>query len=303
MEWPKFTRTRIAPTPSGYLHIGNILSFAWTAYLAKMTQAQLLLRIDDLDSPRIRTEYVQDVFNTLEWMGIAWTEGPQSMFDYKHHYSQTQRIAYYQSLWQMGLEKGLFYACSCSRKTLQTQQDTCVESCQNQPAMPDKEDLVNWRFKNLCAQSITLKHFDRCAHAYGLPEEMQGFVVRRKNQLPSYQLASLADDVRFEVDLVVRGEDLWSSTLAQAQLAHHLGLSSFAQTHFVHHPLLKDELGRKLSKSAGAKAVALWRQQGMTRQELYRHLSRLNGCKEEAENWEDFGACLMEVPAFRQSLS
>ncbi|RQP14538.1 MAG: tRNA glutamyl-Q synthetase, partial [Parapedobacter sp.] len=86
-----FIRTRIAPTPSGYLHLGNVFSFALTAALAKRSGAQILLRIDDLDYTRVKREYVEDIFHTLEFLKIPWHEGPRNYREYKQTYSQTYR--------------------------------------------------------------------------------------------------------------------------------------------------------------------------------------------------------------------
>jgi glutamyl/glutaminyl-tRNA synthetase len=297
MDWPVYKRTRIAPTPSGFLHLGNLLSFAWTAYLAKQTGARLLLRIDDLDSPRIRPEYVQDIFNTLEWMGIEWDEGPQSMYDFKNTFSQKLRLGYYNELLKQCEEKKLLFACSCSRKDQTSVQTTpCSEpACQD---LSLQENLVNWRMQTKELSAVSLKDFYNNVSMQPVPEEMGGFIVRRKNQMPSYQLASIADDLYFDVDLVVRGQDLWASSIAQASLASAASWQQFGQTHFVHHPLLKDEHGHKLSKSSGARSVSLMRLQGITRQELYHYLSQLSGCNGAADDLNSLGELLCMNPHF-----
>jgi glutamyl-tRNA synthetase len=88
----KFTRTRIAPTPSGYLHLGNALSFALTAAIARSTGAKILLRIDDLDQQRVNLAYVQDVFDTLNFLEIPWDEGPRNVIEYHDEWSQMRRM-------------------------------------------------------------------------------------------------------------------------------------------------------------------------------------------------------------------
>src|SRR5882762_5324158 len=90
-----FTRTRIAPTPSGFLHLGNAFSFALTAKLARETGARLLLRIDDLDRDRVEARYVQDIFETLHFLGIPWDEGPRDILAYEATWSQVYRMDLY----------------------------------------------------------------------------------------------------------------------------------------------------------------------------------------------------------------
>ncbi|MEO8734552.1 MAG: glutamate--tRNA ligase family protein, partial [Flavobacteriales bacterium] len=91
-------RTRIAPTPSGYLHAGNGAAFFATWKIARSIGAKLLLRIDDLDAERVRPEYVADVFETLRWCGIDWDEGPKNANDFSQHWSQHLRLAHYATL-------------------------------------------------------------------------------------------------------------------------------------------------------------------------------------------------------------
>src|SRR5690606_8710969 len=114
----RFTRTRIAPTPSGYLHLGNVFSFAVTAALAEQSGAQILLRIDDLDRERVKHEYVEHIFETLMYLGLPWHEGPEDYRDYEITYSQRCRMRVYQAALQQLRDSGLVFACDCSRTTL-----------------------------------------------------------------------------------------------------------------------------------------------------------------------------------------
>ena len=88
-------RTRIAPTPSGYLHVGNALNFLITQKLARSASGSILLRIDDLDTERARPEYITDVFDSLAWLGITWDEGPLDADDLSRNWSQLQRVVRY----------------------------------------------------------------------------------------------------------------------------------------------------------------------------------------------------------------
>ena len=108
-----FHKTRIAPTPSGYLHVGNVLSFAVTALLAQKSGAKTLLRIDDLDQPRVNKLYLQEIFDTLNFLEIPWDEGPRNLKEFDSDYSQLHRMPLYmQALKQLADEK-LVFACSC----------------------------------------------------------------------------------------------------------------------------------------------------------------------------------------------
>src|SRR6188768_2417676 len=91
-------RTRIAPTPSGYLHEGNLYSFVLTWLLAKSSGGQVLLRIDDMDGTRVRSEYLQDIFETLAFVGLTYDEGPVNLADFEQHFGQQHRLAQYESL-------------------------------------------------------------------------------------------------------------------------------------------------------------------------------------------------------------
>ncbi len=108
--------TRIAPTPSGYLHAGNGAAFILAWKLAREAGGKILLRIDDLDAERVRPEYVEDIFETLHWLGVEWDEGPRNTDELQSTWSQHLRMARYQELVEQLREGGHLYACSCSRK-------------------------------------------------------------------------------------------------------------------------------------------------------------------------------------------
>ena len=252
----RYRKTRIAPTPSGYLHPGNAFSFLITAALAKKTGAGVLLRIDDMDRQRVRPEYVQDIFDTLRFLGITWDEGPRSPEELECRYSQIHRMALYNRFLQQLREGGHVFACTCSRaQILQSNPDgTYPGTCADKGISLDAEG-VSWRLHTRADRPLQIKQLDGSVTTAFLPADMQAFVVRKKDRLPAYQLTSLADDLHFGVDLIVRGEDLWPSTLAQLYLASLLEKKDFLDATFHHHRLLKDGNGEKLSKSTGARAI------------------------------------------------
>jgi glutamyl/glutaminyl-tRNA synthetase len=111
-------KTRLAPTPSGFLHLGNGASFVATWALARAYEGHILLRIDDLDAERMRTEYLNDVFQTLDWLGLDWDEGPFSTDDFTKNWSQHLRLDAYEKALQDLQKTGDLYVCNCSRKDI-----------------------------------------------------------------------------------------------------------------------------------------------------------------------------------------
>lgn len=262
----QYNYTRIAPTPSGYLHLGNAFSFALTASLANITGAKILLRIDDMDQQRANQDYVNDIFNTLEFLGIGYAAGPQNAQELENEWSQLHRLAIYNKALDQLRSQNAVFACLCTRSQLQITgyQCDCISKNYN-TATPN----AAWRLKTRPNLSLTIKTYDQGFHTTVLSQEMQNFIVRKKDGMPAYQLASLMDDVHFETDLIVRGADLWPSTIAQHYLATVLGLKSFSDVAFHHHELLMGSENTKLSKSAGATSIQLLRQQGITIKQVY----------------------------------
>lgn len=218
-------RFRIAPTPSGFLHEGNRANFRHIARLRAESGGILLLRIDDLDAARKRPEYVAHVFQVLQEEGISWDEGPHNEADFEARWSQHHRLPDYHALLTRLREGGHLFACTCSRKT--------VGACRC-------EDLD--------------RDFDGADTAWRLRSRGPGAdpgltILRQKNGMPAYHIASVSDDVRFGVTHIVRGEDLRSSTDIQLDIARRLGLEAFLRATFIHHPLIMGPDGRKLSKS------------------------------------------------------
>jgi glutamyl/glutaminyl-tRNA synthetase len=286
---PAFRKTRLAPTPSGLLHLGNVYSFALTAALAKKTGAAILLRIDDLDQERVQPAYVQDVFDTLRFMRIPWQEGPENAEDFEWHYSQLKRMHLYQQALEQLKESGLVYACTCSRAQVARSNTagTYPGTCRHRN-LPLESKEACWRLNTERAGEIIIKNINGIITKAVFPGGMQDFVVRKKDGFPAYQLASLVDDVHFGIDLVVRGEDLWPSTLVQLHLASLLGLKSFTQAAFYHHPLIMTGPDKKLSKSAGDTSIHYLRQHGATSEAIYEQLGRELLLNFVPLRWEDF---------------
>lgn len=219
--------SRLAPTPSGYLHIGNAHNFLLTWWITRHLNGKLWLRIDDADSARSRKEYLDDIFESIRWLGLDWDLGPVNTEDFLSTHSQSlKKERYFQALKNA---RGLF-ACDCSRKLI-------------------KQESKDGLYPGICRNQN--KDFIRgeCALRVQAPPPMGDFTVWRKDDIPAYQLTNVVDDTEAGVDLIVRGEDLRESSLAQVHLAKTLGLNKFLEANIIHHPLITDEKGKKLSKS------------------------------------------------------
>lgn len=232
--------TRIAPTPSGYLHLGNAVNFLLTAWLAEQAQGRVALRIDDIDLARRRTEYLDDIFATIDRLGLHIDGGPRNTAEHLARYSQSLRIGQYRDALTALRERGLpMYRCPCSRRELAVAGGAhiCRDGRHNSGTQQAawramvSPDLGTWT------------------------AELGDFVVWRRDDLPSYQLTSVVDDEDLGTTLIVRGIDLQPSTQAQLWLAAHLGAEQVLAAEYVHHPLVLGPRGEKLSKSAGAESV------------------------------------------------
>ena len=285
----KFSLTRIAPTPSGFLHLGNAYSFLITKAIAEKTGAKILLRIDDLDRERYRPEYVQDIFDTLDFLEIKIDVGPKNIREFETEWSQIHRMSLYEKALEDLRATGTLFACDCSRKKIQ-QLDSSgyyLGQCLDRRLSLDKPDVA-WRINTLESDFQTFTEYPNQRVTALIPQDTAFYVVRKKDRLPAYHLTSVVDDVHFGVDLIIRGKDLYSSTLAQLDLGKKLGYDQFSTITFLHHPLIKGEKQEKLSKSDGSTSVQFLRKEGKTLRDLFGILGKSMGSKEEISTFEDF---------------
>jgi glutamyl-tRNA synthetase len=267
-------RSRLAPTPSGFLHLGNAFSFVLTWLLVRYHHGQLLLRIDDIDAERSRPAYVEDIFRTLHWLQLDWDIGPGNAADFEANFSQLHSLDRYGQLLAQLRQAGVVYACNCSRSQVQVSSVNGVYpgTCRHRN-LPLDTPGASWRVYVPENTIISVPEYSGATQQVRLDLTMGDFVVRRRNGLPAYQIASLADDLHYEINLIVRGVDLLPSTAAQLFLAQWLPPNIFNTAVFYHHPLLKDEQGQKLSKSAGAVSLLALGQQLESPGALYQALT------------------------------
>lgn len=290
-----FTKTRIAPTPSGYLHLGNVLSFALTAAIAQQTGAKILLRIDDLDRGRVHRAYVEDIFDTLNFLEIPWDEGPPNFTEYEREWSQIHRMPLYNEALQKLKEQHNIFACSCSRTQL-AGTDAYPGTCRYANLDFNAENL-SWRLDTTQDAGLNVKTINNRIVSTALPNSMQHFVVRKKDGFPAYQLSSVIDDVYFGVDLIIRGADLWPSTFAQHYLALKLDAQAFLNSTFHHHPLLMETGDQKLSKSAGSTSIKYLRNQGKKPAEIYQEILKMAsaGIDYEVSTWQQLAESIILI--------
>ena len=237
--------TRFAPTPSGYLHLGNAVNAQLVAWLAAGHGGVVGLRIDDMDVGRCRSEYVEDIFDVLAWLGIEWSAGPRDPADFAQHHSMRRRTGYYRSELALALSAGLdAYACACSRSRIR---GPAVGGC---PGGCRQADLPLEPGRTALRVHVPIGTIVRVSGStVDLSSSMGDFVIWRRDDLPAYQLVSVIEDRDAHVTHVVRGDDLIDSTAAQLFLAPHLRAADLAGADFRHHGLLTDDAGAKLSKS------------------------------------------------------
>ncbi len=270
-------RGRLAPTPSGYLHLGHARTFWIAQQRCQQHAGQLVLRNEDLDPDRCRDEYAAAMLEDLRWFGLSWQEGPDIGGPFAP-YVQRQRRDWYRQSWQRLHATGLIYPSPHSRKDIAAA--LLAPHDEGEPIFPSSlrprsasgaaanstgPGDVNWRFRVPDGQIIGFVdgRTGRVERVAGV--DFGDFLVWRKDGYPSYELAVVADDHAMQISEVVRGEDLLTSTARQLLLYAALGWQPPA---FLHCPLLHDDQGRRLAKRTDAVALRTLRAAGKTSQEL-----------------------------------
>ena len=264
-------RGRLAPTPTGYLHRGHANTFLKAQERAQSHRGQLILRVEDLDQDRCKPEFVDALLEDLKWAGLAWDEGPDVGGPYPS-YNQSERLEHYQEAWRRLRNSLAVFPCSCSRKDVRmaVQAPHSEEGeliypgfCRDKPfKFPSEEQAlsVNWRFRVPVGEAIAFEDGNYGHKEFVAGRDFGDFLVWRKDGIPSYELAVVADDIAMGVTEVVRGEDLLMSTARQLLLYEALGEKAPA---FYHCPLVRDETGRRLAKRNKAASLRELRESGL----------------------------------------
>lgn len=278
---------RLAPSPTGYLHLGHARTFWIAAQRARAAGGVLLLRNDDLDRARCRAEFVAAMQEHLRWLGVDW-DGPMI--------SQSERSARYRIALERLHAAGLIFPCSRSRRDVQDAAGAPhegpfgtgragAEGSLDEPIYPREFRppadaplpplgaviTTNWRFR--VPDGEVIRFTDHCAgeQQAAAGRDFGDFLVWRKDNTPSYQLATVVDDAEFAITEVVRGADLIQSTFRQLLLFRALG---WTPPEFYHAPLMLDEHGVRLAKRHDALAIRTLRARGMTAEQVRASLAR-----------------------------
>jgi glutamyl-tRNA synthetase len=269
-------RGRLAPSPTGFLHLGHARTF-WTAHQRALERGgTLILRNEDLDQARCKPEFVSAMYEDLKWFGFEWQEGPDCGGPFAP-YSQSERLPFYRSAFEQLKASGAIYPCSCSRQDV-LRALTAPHAGEDEPIYPGTcrpaklatfnlqlATRTNWRFLVPDGETVSFTDGNLGPQQFVAGKDFGDFVVWRHDDIPSYQLAVVVDDAATNITEVVRGEDLLRSTARQILLYRALNL---VPPQFYHCPLVTDEAGIRLAKRHDALSLRSLRMAGATPSEL-----------------------------------
>ncbi|MBP9914183.1 MAG: tRNA glutamyl-Q(34) synthetase GluQRS [Opitutaceae bacterium] len=274
---PSTYRGRLAPSPTGHLHLGHARTFWVAAERAQQAGGRLFLRNDDLDATRFRLDYVAAMLEDLRWLGFTWVEPVVA---------QSERLPLYRTALAQLHAAGLIFPCTHSRRDVleaagaphegglpgqSGENDEPVYPVQFRPPagapLPplDSATAVNWRFRVPVDEKLFFSDGQAGPQRAVAGHDFGDFLVWRKDGVPSYQLACVVDDVAMGITEVVRGADLIKSTFRQLLLFRALGSPAPA---FFHCPLMRDEHGQRLAKRHDALSLRTLRERGVTPAEI-----------------------------------
>ena len=261
-------RTRFAPAPTGYLHLGHVVNAVYVWGVARAFGGQVVLRIEDHDRTRCRPEYERALLDDLEWLGFEPDVGSIAAFrSGATPFRQADNSAAYLRALQQLDEAGRVYPCVCSRRDVMAivgesppGEETCYPgSCRARALAPEETRARRVRLDD---RTVSFHDLQLGAHTQHPARQCGDLLVRDRFGHWTYQFAVTVDDRDQGIDVVIRGEDLLRSTGRQLLVAEMLGRES--PPLLLHHPLVTDATGRKLSKSSNDTAVQELRRAGIT---------------------------------------
>ncbi len=280
--------TRLAPSPTGALHLGNARTFLVNWVLARQSGWRIILRIEDLDGPRVKKGADRLAIDDLSWLGIDWDEGPVH---------QSSRMALYQAAIDRLLASGHAYPCICTRSEVGSAASAphaedgagvYPGTCRGRFASVEEARQFSGRDPAIRFQvnDEPVEFVDDFAGPQSInpARQLGDFVIAKGDGTPAYQLAVVVDDADMGVSEIVRGDDLLDSAPRQILLYRALGLADRVPRYW-HLPLVVGTDGRRLAKRHGDTRLAYYRQLGATRQRLLSLLGRWCGveCGDSAE--------------------
>ncbi|WP_067929410.1 tRNA glutamyl-Q(34) synthetase GluQRS [Alicyclobacillus shizuokensis] len=291
-ETRSLVRGRFAPTPSGRLHIGNALVALLAWLQVRQAGGEFVLRIEDIDRPRCREEYVADLLTDLRWLGLDWDEGPDVGGPYGP-YRQRDRSQHYEEALAQLEAGGWLYPCFCSRTDLARAASAPHGLAAEGPAYPGTCRHLS------AAERIAKAQQKRPALRFHVPDDAVefhdvilgkqrfqagaggDFIVRRADSFFAYQLAVVVDDAAMRITDVLRGADLLDSTPRQVWLYEALG---WPVPRFAHAPLVTDAAGRRLSKREKSLHLAALREAGVPPERVVGQLAYWAGLIDRLED-------------------
>jgi glutamyl-tRNA synthetase len=251
------TRTRFAPSPTGYVHLGNIRTALFCWLYAKKTGGEFILRIEDTDRERSTEEAIQVILDTMEWLELDYEEGP---------FYQTQRFDLYKKTVDDLLQDGKAYRCDCTRerldelraKQLANKEKPRYDGCCRNKNLPHSDKPHVIRFKNPEHGEVTFED-QVCGKISISNDEMDDLIIVRTDGTPTYNFCVVVDDLDMRITNVIRGADHINNTPRQINIFLALGAKPPTYAHL---PLILGQDGKLLSKSHGAKSVMQYRNEG-----------------------------------------
>jgi len=275
-------RTRFAPSPTGYLHIGGARTALYSWLYARKHGGSFILRIEDTDLERSTAESVNAILEGMTWLGLEYDEGP---------FNQTDRIERYQEVIQQLLDEGKAYHCYCSRERLDTLRAAQMARkekprydghCLRLGGPPPHDVAPVVRFKNPQAGEVVVKDLIR-GHVRFDNNELDDLIIARSDGNPTYNLTVVVDDLDMKITHVIRGDDHLNNTPRQINILQALGATLPVYSHV---PMILGEDGKRLSKRHGAVSVMHYREAGYLPEALLNYLVRLGWAHGDQEIFE-----------------
>lgn len=262
-------RTRFAPSPTGYLHIGGARTALFNWLFARHHGGKFILRIEDTDRERSKEEYLRDILDSLSWLGLHWDEGP---------YFQSERMDLYRQYAFRLLEEGKAYRCYCTPEELEEMRKKALAEgrkpkydgrCRDRRDHPDRPFAIRFKapqggvtvVEDLLRGKVTFRN-----------EELDDLIILRSDGTPTYNFCVVIDDATMGITHVIRGDDHLNNTPRQLMIYEALG---WEPPKFAHVPLILGKDRTRLSKRHGATAVSSYRQEGFLPEAMVNYLARL----------------------------